>query len=200
MKTRSKSAPMVSAIRSRGTISRGDRSGAKIWIEATLDTIALEGADSLRIERLARKIGVSKGSFYWFFSNLDDLRFRALDHWKVHFNDIVFDRVGSHGGPLTEKLNLLVDAIFARKLGRYDAAIRSWSLRDANVGRFIQEIDATRLAFLQDLFSGLAGSEFKAHLFYRALIAESYIRRHPQNQSANDYLKSVASKLAQSDL
>lgn len=154
----------------------------------------------MRIERLARKINVSKGSFYWFFSNLDDLRFRALDHWKVHFNDIVFDRVGSHDGSLTEKLNLLVDAIFEYKLGRYDAAIRSWSLRDAKVDRFIQNIDATRLAFLHELFSGLADGEFKAHLFYRALIAESYVRRHPQDQAAKDYLKRVATKLVKSDL
>lgn len=180
----------------RGAISRGDRTGAKIWIEATLDTIATEGADTLRIERLARKIGVSKGSFYWFFSNLDDLRFRALDHWKLHYNDAVFDRVGSHCGPLSEKLNFLVDAIFACKLGRYDAAIRSWALRNADVDRFMQDIDATRLTFLQDVFSDTADSEFKAHLFYRALIAESYVRRHPDKQTANDYLKSLVARLA----
>jgi len=179
----------------RGAISRGDRNGAKIWIEATLDTIATEGADALRIERLARKIGVSKGSFYWFFSNLDDLRFRALDHWKQHYNDVVFDRVGSHCGPAVDKLSLLVDAIFACKLGRYDAAIRSWALRNAEVDLFMQDIDATRLAFLQDVFSGLDDSEFKAHLFYRVLIAESYVRRHPGKQTANDYLKSLVARL-----
>lgn len=191
--TRSKTASVTPR---RTAVSRGDRNGAKVWIEATLDTIATEGADSLRIERLARRIGVSKGSFYWFFSNLDDLRFRALDHWKHHHNNVVFDRVETHGGCLTEKLILLVDAIFECKLGRYDAAIRSWALRDATVDRFIQDIDTTRLAFLEDLFSGMDDSEFKAHLFYRALIAESYIRRHPGNQTAKDYLKSLVTRLA----
>ena len=133
--------------------SRGDREGARIWIEAALETIARDGDEALRVEPLAREIAMSKGSFYWFFTGIDDLRFRALDHWKVHHNDSLFERVRGYDGTLQERLTYLVNAIVDSHLGRYDAAIRAWALRDPRIADFVRGIDADRLAFLEDLFA-----------------------------------------------
>ncbi|MEM8813586.1 MAG: helix-turn-helix domain-containing protein [Pseudomonadota bacterium] len=180
--------------------SRGDREGALIWIEAALETIAEEGADALRVERLARRIGVSKGSFYWFFDGLDDLRFRTLDHWKSSLNDAVFNHVRALDAPLEVCLDALVDRVFQGKLGRFDAAIRAWALREPRVQEFVSAIDEARLAFLEDLFAdggkADAGVRDRAHLFYRAFIAESYVRAYPGAKKRADYLKNLGHRLA----
>ncbi len=180
--------------------SRGDREGARIWIEAALETIARDGDEALRVEPLAREIAMSKGSFYWFFTGIDDLRFRALDHWKVHHNDSLFDRVRTFRGTLEERLTYLVNAIVDSHLGRYDAAIRAWALRDPRIEDFVRGIDANRLAFLEELFAGAGAdakeSAFRAHVFYRVLIAESYVRQRPGDVGGRAWLADVVERLS----
>ena len=49
------------------------------WLEQALHVLREEGIQGVRIERLARDLGVTKGSFYWHFDNLDDLRQSILE-------------------------------------------------------------------------------------------------------------------------
>lgn len=182
------------------SVSRGDRDGAQVWIRGALNAIIRDGADTLRVEKLARDTGVSKGSFYWFFDGLDDLQSRTLEYWKISLNDVVFDQVRDSEGTLEERLCLLVDIVFRGKLGRYDAAIRAWGLRDSNVRSFAEKIDHERLVLLEELFAGneppSEESRQRAHLFYRAFIAESYLREYPGKERDDAYLKELACLLA----
>ncbi|MEM8755480.1 MAG: TetR family transcriptional regulator, partial [Pseudomonadota bacterium] len=43
------------------------------WLAHALGTLAAEGAPALRADRMAKALGVSRGSFYWHFRDLDDL-------------------------------------------------------------------------------------------------------------------------------
>ena len=52
------------------------------WIEAAIDLIATEGVAGLRIETLARKLRVTKGSFYWHFRDRRALQRALLEHWR----------------------------------------------------------------------------------------------------------------------
>lgn len=180
------------------SLSRSDRKGARIWIEAALEMIAENGDEDIRIERLARRIKMSKGSFYWFFSGIDDLRYRALEHWKLRLNDQVFERVRQFDGSMKDQLVFLTNEIFDSGLGRFDAAIRAWALRDVRVDRFIRNVDADRLTFLQELFSRSCAdhetSTFQAHLFYRVLIAESFVRQRPDNMDGRRYIEKAISQ------
>ena len=55
---------------------------AENWIEAALDVISEGGVESVAVEPLARRLGVTKGSFYWHFPNRDALVGRALETWE----------------------------------------------------------------------------------------------------------------------
>jgi len=178
--------------------SRNDRDGAMTWIKGALDVIAHNGIDELKISRLAKEVGVSKGSFYWFFEDLPDLLQCCLQHWKEDLNEIVFDSVSELDASPRERLFFLVEAVFDSKLGRYDAAIRAWGLKDDNAKSVILEVDARRLNFLIALFlqTGMqeALAKRQAHLLYRAIIAESYLSEYPDDMKGVDYLKDLISK------
>lgn len=182
----------MTAARPKKAIARGNRVGALVWIEAALDALAAGGHEAIRVEPLARAIAVSKGSFYWFFDGLDDLRLRTLDHWRVHHNDALFDRVRRHPGSREARLVHAIDAIAESRLGRHDAAIRAWALHDPRVDRVLTDVDADRLAFLEDLF----GDTVSAHLFYRVLIAESHLRQRPDGLTGRAWLNQAARRLA----
>lgn len=55
---------------------------AENWIDAALDVISEGGVESVAVEPLARRLNVTKGSFYWHFPNRETLVTRALETWE----------------------------------------------------------------------------------------------------------------------
>ena len=62
----------------RSTLSAGD------WEQQALVLIAEKGIRAVAIESLARRMGVTKGSFYWHFPNRDALLEQSLLRWEKH--------------------------------------------------------------------------------------------------------------------
>lgn len=62
----------------RATLSVAD------WEREALDLIAQQGVPALAVEPLARRMGVTKGSFYWHFSGREQLLDQALARWEEH--------------------------------------------------------------------------------------------------------------------
>ena len=174
---------------------RSDREGARVWVLGALDIIAQTGAHGLRVEPLARLVGVSKGSFYWFFHDVEDLKHHVLVYWRDELNEPVFESIREFDVPLRERLAFLVRQVMFEGLGRYDAAIRAWGLTDRRVRAFVQNVDRTRLAFMEEIFAqggpASADSHMRAHLFYRAFIAESYVRAYPALHSPDAFMAQV---------
>jgi AcrR family transcriptional regulator len=58
------------------------RLSAADWERAALDVIAEQGLAAVAVEPLARRLGVTKGSFYWHFPTRDALIEAALRRWE----------------------------------------------------------------------------------------------------------------------
>jgi len=56
---------------------------AEDWKEAALEAFASGGIHAASIPEIARRLGVTKGSFYWHFRNLDEFLKASLQHWEV---------------------------------------------------------------------------------------------------------------------
>lgn len=52
------------------------------WEQSALELIAEKGVAGLGVEPLARRMGITKGSFYWHFNDREDLLRRALSRWE----------------------------------------------------------------------------------------------------------------------
>lgn len=59
------------------------RLSATDWEQGALEMIAEEGVAGLAIEALARRLGVTKGSFYWHFKNREALLEATLARWEA---------------------------------------------------------------------------------------------------------------------
>ncbi|MDX1571518.1 MAG: TetR/AcrR family transcriptional regulator [Xanthomonadales bacterium] len=67
------------------------RLSAEDWVDAALETIKESGVGAVAVESLAKRLGVTKGSFYWHFPNREALIDAALRKWEE--NDIrTFER------------------------------------------------------------------------------------------------------------
>ena len=87
---------------SRQASSRNERSGrlsAEDWAQGALDCISETGVSGVAVEPLARRLGVTKGSFYWHFPSRDALLKAALERWERVELEEVFARVEGIADP-----------------------------------------------------------------------------------------------------
>src|SRR5213592_85092 len=68
------------------------------WIDEGLRALAAGGPDAVRIEPLARALGVTRGGFYWHFKDRRALLDAILDAWERRSTDEVLERVEREGG------------------------------------------------------------------------------------------------------
>lgn len=75
------------------------RLSAEDWELGALDMIAEEGVSGLSVEALARRLGVTKGSFYWHFRTREALLKAALERWEAYDERDLMTRVGAQDPP-----------------------------------------------------------------------------------------------------
>ncbi len=63
-------------------LERPSRLSATDWEIGALDMIAEQGVGAVAVESLARRLGVTKGSFYWHFATREALLKAALERWE----------------------------------------------------------------------------------------------------------------------
>lgn len=120
------------------------------WIDAGLAALADGGPDTVKIERLARRLGVTKGGFYGYFVNRQALLDAMLDSWERDSTQAVVEQVER------EALGDGASAIRAAQLTwapggllEADVAIREWARRDKDVASRLAKVDSYRLDYLR---------------------------------------------------
>jgi AcrR family transcriptional regulator len=73
--------------------SEKSRLSAEVWALAALDVIAEQGLAAVAVEPLARRLGVTKGSFYWHFPSREALLVAALERWEKSEQEQVFGKM-----------------------------------------------------------------------------------------------------------
>jgi AcrR family transcriptional regulator len=122
------------------------------WIEEGLQALAAGGPDAVRVETLAKKLGVTKGGFYGYFADRDALLESMLDAWERESIDEVIDRVEREGGdPRTKILRAGVLTFSSNRLLPIDLAIRDWARRDEAVAERLRRVDNRRMALLREM-------------------------------------------------
>ncbi|HVB08370.1 MAG TPA: TetR/AcrR family transcriptional regulator [Candidatus Acidoferrales bacterium] len=147
-----------SAKASRDHSNRLERSD---WIRAAIDVLAKDGRDAVRVENLARKLRISKGSFYWHFRDRDDLLEAILDAWESGQAEWNADESEVHRDPAGRWANL-IELLSRPSQCSLDVAIFSWAREDEKVGRRAGEVEKKRTAHLQQVFREIGFSAAQA--------------------------------------
>jgi AcrR family transcriptional regulator len=121
------------------------------WVEAGLRALGDGGVDAVRVESLAKSLGVTKGGFYGYFTDRNALLEAMLDAWERESVDDVLDRVEQETGDVLERARLAGRLTFSSdRLLPIDLAIRDWSRRDPAVAERLRRVDNRRMQVLRD--------------------------------------------------
>lgn len=150
------------------------------WIEEGLRALAAGGPGAVRIENLAKTLGVTKGGFYGHFADRQALLDEMLDTWGRSTTDEVMASVERGGGDAKAKLRRAF-AITSSTDGlvALDLAIRDWSRRDAAVAERLRRVDNRRMDYLRSLFGDFCTDaddvEARCMLSFSLLIGNHFI-------------------------
>ena len=154
-----------------------ERLNAAAWTEMGLRVLADQGVEAVRVEPLARALGVTKGSFYWHFSDRRELLDSMLLNWKQLATHDVIETVERASDEPGERLRELTRLVF-RHGGPLDRAVRAWASHDDTAANAIARVDAERYAFVRRLLEdrGLPAevAARRAHLLYTSLVGEQH--------------------------
>lgn len=150
-----------------------DRNG---WIDGAIEILADEGVAGLRVEALAKRFGVTKGSFYWHFKDRQDLISAVLQRWKDGRMRDIDRQSDAPQGKCGEQLLQIVDVYGSnrnRKGIAIELAVRDWARRDAQAGLIVEAVDRYRLESASKLFvaNGLSENEARS----RSLLLYAYV-------------------------
>ncbi|WP_230878479.1 TetR/AcrR family transcriptional regulator [Planomonospora sp. ID67723] len=122
------------------------------WVEEGLQALAAGGPDAVRIEALAKRLGVTKGGFYGFFADRDALLEAMLEVWERESTDEVIDRIEREGGDAKTKIQRAGVLTFSSdRLLPIDLAIRDWARRDEAVAERLRRVDNRRMVLLREM-------------------------------------------------
>jgi AcrR family transcriptional regulator len=139
------------------------------WIDAALQALADDGLSGVAIERLAARLGTTKGSFYWHFKDREELITEALATWERQDTDATIKEMAEVGDPVARLRIATVMATEYEEAESPDVRLLP-SASDPVVGRVVQRVQRKRLDFLAQIFheAGFtpAESRLRARLAY----------------------------------
>lgn len=155
------------------TAARSGRLSADDWAREALDQIAEQGVASVAVEPLARRLGVTKGSFYWHFPSRDALLQAALERWESAEQEVVFASLEQVADP-RERLRALFRLVAHEVKSHVIYSELLKALDHPAVSPVIGRVSQRRLDYLTASFrqAGLSrtAAQHRARLAYAAYV------------------------------
>ncbi|MEO1492438.1 MAG: TetR/AcrR family transcriptional regulator [Pseudomonadota bacterium] len=164
------------------------------WIDVAMRVLIAEGVDAVRITRLAERMSVTRGSFYWHFTDREDLLRALRTRWEAQNTPAVEAAVAG-----AETLDAAVLAFFDAWLvpDRFDApldhAMRAWATAEPEIRAAVDAADDARIVLVAAMFARFGYSEtdalIRARVLYFAQIGFYALASHAPLSERAPYLE-----------
>lgn len=180
---------------------RQGRLSADDWAQAALDLIAETGVQAVAVEPLARRLGVTKGSFYWHFPSRDALLQAALERWESVEQEALFgalEKVPDARERLRALFNMVAREYKSHVI--YSALLKAQD--HSTVQPVIERVSKRRLDYLTASFRqaglGREDAQHRARLTYAAYVGFLQLNLQlPQARIQQDEFDAYVEHLAQ---
>ena len=159
------SSQQPSAAASEGKPGARSQLDPQKWIETGIDLLAREGISGLRIESLAKRCGVTKGSFYWHFKDRQALLEAILERWKEGRLRDIEKSTAVVPGKERDQLHLAFEVYGSNRNSKgmaIELAVRDWARHDSHAAAVVESVDLYRLECTRKLFVSIGINEAEA--------------------------------------
>jgi len=126
----------------------------ELWLHAAYELLLESGVEAVRIMPLAKRLRLSRTSFYWFFHDRESLLAALLERWRTKNTGNLIRQAASYAETLPEAVLNVFDCWFDDRLfdSRLEFAVRSWAQQSSLVAGEVIAADADRLRALTSMF------------------------------------------------
>jgi AcrR family transcriptional regulator len=151
--------------------ARGRRIGRDAWIQTAKKALIEGGIDSVKVERLAKRMGATRAAFYYQFENREELLQELLEFWKTTNTEPFYQALEPDSKSANEKMADLAKIWIEEKeySPKFDSAVRDWARISPLVAKTVKRIDQKRINILRRIFLELGFDESDA--FIRARVS-----------------------------
>jgi AcrR family transcriptional regulator len=162
------------------------------WIAAGFNELARTGVEGVRVEVLAKNLGVTKGGFYRRFRDRAALLEAMLESWSHGRIEAIEKHASLDGTTARERLRALIE-LYSERMNTegmsIELAIRQWARSDELAANAVASVDAARLKNVGQFYraTGLPPEEAdaQAFLFYCFVFGQSllFLERGPRKRA-----------------
>ncbi|WP_327094174.1 TetR/AcrR family transcriptional regulator [Nocardia vinacea] len=163
----------------QGDATAKTRLSADDWAQAALDALAEGGLAAVAVEPIAKRLGTTKGSFYWHFKDRAALVEAALARWEQRSTDDVIAEIAIETDPAERLHRLFAQVIDYAATGRIELALLA-SADQESVAATLRRVADRRIEYVTELLRELGLTAGQART--RAVVAVSIY--HGFNQLA----------------
>lgn len=163
-----------------GKEAAGVRLSRSDWIDAAWKALAHGSIETVKVDRLARQLNVTRGSFYWHFTNKKDLLDAVLDRWlnRLGLHEAIAPHIAELDKP-EEKLWAIHEYVVRTINGPQSIFLRLWARKSKRVYDLMKREDDRRIEHYTSLFreAGFADEEAanRAEAYF-GLVMSEYLR------------------------
>lgn len=169
--------------------SKKARLGADDWINAGLQALATDGPDALKAELLARRLGTTKGSFYWHFKDVPDFQRQVMGQWEHQTLNLLSDTLTKVSDPVQRLQAICARPAKNNALSRVEPALRSWIYNNTHAAEALQTVDKLRLQAIEATLMELDLTNPQiARIIYGAYLGLGEL---PPDQEDNDAMSTL---------
>ena len=129
------------------------------WIRAAQARLAGHGIESVRVEVLARDLGVSKGSFYWHFRDRSELLEKLLARWED--GELKWLNTEAGAAAATRWASFIERTSKPERM-RLEIAVRAWARRDERVATRVVAIEQRKARLIADVLRDIGFTQAAA--------------------------------------
>jgi AcrR family transcriptional regulator len=142
---------MKATTNSAEVAGRGSLEG---WLNAAYESLKESGVDAVRVMPLAKKLKLSRTSFYWYFQDRESLLEALVSLWKNKNTFNLVSQSQAYAESITEAILNVFDCWLNSELfdSQFEFAMRSWALQSPKVAEEIRQADVQRVQALTQMF------------------------------------------------
>jgi AcrR family transcriptional regulator len=152
-------------------IAEPGKSTKEDWLNLAIKALVSDGIDHVKIQVIAKELGVSRSSFYWFFESLQDLHNQLLEHWLRKNTGPIIERAMRPAPTIIRAIINVFECWTDEALydPRLDMAIRLWARRSEQVKAVMELADNQRLEAVAAMYRRYGYQEEDALIRARVL-------------------------------
>ncbi len=151
------------------------------WIDAGMAALYQQGIKGVKADLIAKRLDITRGSFYWHFKNLDDFLLAMIAFWQ-QTQEGYLAKLKASKADARKRIQATLKHIRSKN-SQHDVAMRLWAYQDDRAAQAVHALDEQRLVFVTSLFerAGYAQPEaqFRARVLYYFQLGDQLSRQQP---------------------